>query len=160
MESTPYISPATLDCSSSPAQGPGLEILVFCGLLLILLIACLYSIFCRVQNHGRPEHRMQEDHIAALTSASDVSVGESVRSTVPTTVRQNPPPPTTVRQNPPPPPYHIAILIPPSNTTDETPPPSYDKVMRWNQWRLAWNQANDLSGLVSSFFVSVLGDVS
>ncbi|EFN77342.1 uncharacterized protein LOC105189680 [Harpegnathos saltator] len=111
-------------------RGPGLEILVFCGLLLLLLIACLYSIFCRVQSHGRPEHRMQEDHIAALTSATDVSVGESVRPTVPATVRQNPPPPTTVRQNPPPPPYHIAILIPPPNTTDEAPPPSYDKVMR------------------------------
>ncbi|KAL0117448.1 hypothetical protein PUN28_010349 [Cardiocondyla obscurior] len=118
-------------------RGPGLEILVFCGLLILLLSACLYSIFCKYHNHreshyhhgGRSEHntRMQEDHIVTLTNASNI--GDSIvnrATTVPTT--------TTVRQ-PPPPPYHIAILIPPPSppplvASDEAPPPSYDKVMR------------------------------
>lgn len=69
---------------------------------------------------------MQEGHIAALTNATNMSVGENVRPTMPTTVRQNLPPPP-----PPPPPYHIAILIPPPDPSmDEAPPPSYDKVMR------------------------------
>ncbi|EFN72819.1 hypothetical protein EAG_00900 [Camponotus floridanus] len=112
-------------------RGPGLEILMFCGLLILLLSACLYSIFCRRHDqshyhHGsRPEHsaRMQEDHLAALTNASGISdtvVGRmTTMSTTTTAVRQNPPPP-----------YHIAILIPPLPPTfsDEAPPPSYDKV--------------------------------
>ncbi|EZA54172.1 uncharacterized protein LOC105280395 isoform X2 [Ooceraea biroi] len=117
---------------------PGPELFVFCGLLTLLLLGCLYSIFCNgqerlrdSQNHqddgDRSEHsaRMQEDHIVALTSASSVS--ESVVGRAAATV-----PTTTVRQNPPPPPYHIAILIPPPPPTssDEAPPPSYDKIMR------------------------------
>ncbi|KMQ98188.1 hypothetical protein RF55_1461 [Lasius niger] len=114
-------------------QGPGLEILMFCGLLILLLSACLYSIFCRRHDqshyhHGsRPEHsaRMQEDHLAALTNAS--GIGETVVGRMTTTVSTTT---TAVRHNPPPPPYHIAILIPPLPPTfsDEAPPPSYDKV--------------------------------
>ncbi|XP_036149860.1 uncharacterized protein LOC105838150 isoform X2 [Monomorium pharaonis] len=116
-------------------RGPGLEILVFCGLLILLLSACLYSIFCkynRDRNYhpsSRSEHnaQMQEDHIVAVTNAS--SIGDSVVNTTTTTV-----PTTTVRQNPPPP-YHIAILIPPSSppsspplvSSEEASPPSYDK---------------------------------
>ncbi|KYN18302.1 hypothetical protein ALC57_09409 [Trachymyrmex cornetzi] len=116
-------------------RGPGLEILVFCGLLIFLLSACLYSIFCKYSHErnyhhsSRSEHsaRMQEDHIVALTNAS--SIGDSIVSRATATV-----PTTTVRQ-PPPPPYHIAILIPPPSQSplapsDEAPPPSYDKVMR------------------------------
>nr|XP_012224163.1 PREDICTED: uncharacterized protein LOC105673240 [Linepithema humile]XP_012224164.1 PREDICTED: uncharacterized protein LOC105673240 [Linepithema humile] len=118
-------------------RGPGLEILVFCGLLILLLSACLYSIFCRRHGHShhhhhhgcRSEHsvRMQEDHpFVALTNASGISEGVIGRATgtVPT---------MTMRQNPPPPPYHIAILIPPPPppvSLDEAPPPSYDKVIR------------------------------
>ncbi|XP_011688601.1 PREDICTED: uncharacterized protein LOC105450456 [Wasmannia auropunctata] len=118
-------------------RGPGLEILVFLGLVLLLLSACLYSILCKYhrdshyRHSGRPEHdaRMQEDHIVALTNAT--SIGDGVISRATATV-----PTTTVRQNPPPPPYHIAILIPPPPSppslalSDEAPPPSYDKVMR------------------------------
>ncbi|XP_029155826.1 uncharacterized protein LOC114928719 [Nylanderia fulva] len=114
-------------------RGPGLEILMFCGLLILLLSACLYSIFCRRHDqshyhHGsRPEHsaRMQEDHLAALTNAS--GIGETVVGRMTTTVSTTA---TAIRQNPPPPPYHIAILIPPLPPTfsDEAPPPSYDKV--------------------------------
>ncbi|XP_077270477.1 uncharacterized protein LOC143901790 [Temnothorax americanus] len=117
-------------------RGPGLEILVFCGLLILLLSACLYSIFCKYNREsyyhhsGRPEHnaRMQEDHIVTLTNASNI--GDSVVNRTAATV-----PTTTVRQNPPPPPYHIAILIPPPSPpplapSDEAPPPSYDKIMR------------------------------
>ncbi|KAL6258667.1 uncharacterized protein LOC105433391 [Pogonomyrmex barbatus] len=133
-------------------RGPGLEILVFCGLLILLLSACLYSIFCRYhrESHyhgGRSEHnaRMQEDHIVALTNAS--SIGENVVSRTTMLPASTMMPATTVlptrtmlaastmRQNPPPPPYHIAILIPPPSppplaSSDEAPPPSYDKVMR------------------------------
>lgn len=119
-------------------QGPGLEIFVFCGLLILLLSACLYTIFCRRHGHShhhhhhgcRSEHsvRMQEDHIVALTNASGISEGVGIGRTTATV------PPVTMRQNPPPPPYHIAILIPPPPpppaSLDEAPPPSYDKVIR------------------------------
>ncbi|KAG7208939.1 hypothetical protein KM043_015116 [Ampulex compressa] len=98
-------------------QGPGLEILVFCGLLTLLLSACLYSILCRrSQNTAHQEQHMQEEHITSLTTVNPAA-NESIR------------PVPVVRQNPPPP-YHIAILIPPPATLDEAPPPSYDKVMR------------------------------
>ncbi|XP_011164013.1 uncharacterized protein LOC105198861 [Solenopsis invicta] len=124
-------------------RGPGLEILVFCGLLILLLSACLYSIFCKYhrESHyhhsGQSEHnaRMQEDHILderiqrSMNQLMNVSsIGDNVVSRATATV-------PTVRQNPPPPPYHIAILIPPPSppplaSSDEAPPPSYDKVMR------------------------------
>lgn len=120
-----------------------MEILVFCGLLILLLSACLYSIFCKYhrESHyhhsGQSEHnaRMQEDHILderiqrSMNQLMNVSsIGDNVVSRATATV-------PTVRQNPPPPPYHIAILIPPPSppplaSSDEAPPPSYDKVMR------------------------------
>lgn len=98
-------------------EGPGLEILVFCGLLTLLLYACLYSILCRrTQNNNHQEQHIQEEHMAALATAS-TAPSESVR------------PIPVVRQNPPPP-YHIAILIPPPTLSEEAPPPSYDKIIR------------------------------
>lgn len=122
---------------------------MFCGLLILLLSACLYSIFCRRHDqshyhHGsRPEHsaRMQEDHLAALTNAS--GIGETVVGRMTTTVSTTT---TAVRHNPPPPPYHIAILIPPLPPTfsDEAPPPSYDKVCDEIAGP-AWNSKTDSS---------------
>lgn len=133
-----------------------MEILVFCGLLILLLSACLYSIFCRRHDQSRYHHgsrsehsaRMQEDHLTALTNAS--GIGETVVGRMTTTVSTTT---TAVRQNPPPPPYHIAILIPPLPPTfsDEAPPPSYDKVCDEIAGP-AWNSSRtDSSKNLSSF---------
>jgi hypothetical protein len=98
-------------------QGAGLEVLVFCGLLVILLMSgCFYSIICRqTQNQRRQES--QVDSIATVTVANTIP-NESIRQ-VAIPVRQNPPPP-----------YHIAILIPPPTSSDEAPPPAYDKIVK------------------------------
>ncbi|XP_053988460.1 uncharacterized protein LOC128892566 [Hylaeus anthracinus] len=97
-------------------QGQGIEILAIWGLATLLVFVCLYSILCRRrQRNNHQEHRIQEEHIASVTTTNTIP-NETIR------------PISVVRQNPPPP-YHIAILIPP-NSSDEAPPPSYDKVMR------------------------------
>lgn len=98
-------------------ESPGLEISVLCGLLTLLLLACLYSILCRhTHENYDQEHRVQEDQIASLTN-SNLSTTENLR------------PVPVIRQHPPPP-YHIAILIPPLDSSDEAAPPSYDKIIR------------------------------
>ncbi|XP_066588915.1 uncharacterized protein [Prorops nasuta] len=95
-------------------QGPGLEILVFCGLVTLLLIACTYTILCRrTHNIRQRERRIQEDHSSLTNTLTNESITHA------NIARQNSPPP-----------YHIAILIPPLSMTEEAPPPSYDKVMR------------------------------
>ncbi|OXU25630.1 hypothetical protein TSAR_016006 [Trichomalopsis sarcophagae] len=98
-------------------QGAGLEVLVFCGLLVTLLMSgCFYSIICRrAQNNHRQE--IQAEPIAAVSVANTIP-NESIRQ-VSMPIRQNPPPP-----------YHVAILIPPPTSPDEAPPPAYDKIIQ------------------------------
>ncbi|XP_046427812.1 uncharacterized protein [Neodiprion pinetum] len=103
-------------------QGTGLEVLVYCGLLVTLLLSgCFYSILCRrTEENVVRENAMQsqEDPIAAMTAANTIA-NENIRLPMVMPVSE---------QNPPPPPYHIAILIPPSHSAEDIPPPSYDKI--------------------------------
>ncbi|XP_011494895.1 PREDICTED: uncharacterized protein LOC105359864 [Ceratosolen solmsi marchali] len=98
-------------------QGAGLEVLVFCGLLVILLLSgCFYSIICRrAQNNHHQE--IEVEPIATVAVSNTIS-NDNIRQ-VSMPIRQNPPPP-----------YHIAILIPPPISSDETPPPAYDKIVQ------------------------------
>ncbi|XP_066995767.1 uncharacterized protein [Anabrus simplex] len=128
-------------------QGTGLEVLVFCALLVVFLLAGCTVSLCR--------SKATRDLLAAAVTSSQVSN--------PTTIQQgqsqnedigmnqvinqpNPllfspvagPPQSPVQAppEPPPPPYHIAILLPQQTAhtatmlgNDESPPPSYDKVV-------------------------------
>ncbi|KAJ8679414.1 hypothetical protein QAD02_015201 [Eretmocerus hayati] len=95
-------------------QGAGFELLVFCGLLVILLMSgYFYSIACRhMQN---THHQEIPTEPVASVSVVDPTPAQSIRPMPP---RQNPPPP-----------YHIAILIPQPNL-EEAPPPAYDKIIQ------------------------------
>ncbi|XP_015597421.1 uncharacterized protein LOC107268805 isoform X2 [Cephus cinctus] len=101
-------------------QRNGLELLLFCGLLVILLLSgCFCAILChRVHNrhHHRQEPHIAEDPISLLTAANTIA-NEHIRP-IPVATQNSPPP------------YHIAVLIPSPDSPEEAPPPSYDKIIR------------------------------
>ncbi|XP_012273135.1 uncharacterized protein LOC105695792 [Orussus abietinus] len=99
-------------------QGTGLEVLLFCGLLVTLLLSgCFYSILRRRSRHSHHQESRSQDNPVTVLTATNAIVNENI-APIPTN-RQNPPPP-----------YHIAILIPPPDSPEEAPPPAYDKVIR------------------------------
>ncbi|KAJ9578601.1 hypothetical protein L9F63_005178 [Diploptera punctata] len=128
-------------------QGAGLEVLVFCTLLVVFLLAGCTVSLCRskatrdlitaaVTSSSQPPHSttshqgQMQAHDLETASSEDMGLDQS--SAPPTGPSQAPLP----APEPPPPPYHIAILLPQQNRNldpvhgnDESPPPSYDKAV-------------------------------
>ncbi|XP_071454290.1 uncharacterized protein [Hetaerina americana] len=121
-------------------QGSGVEMLVFCAMLLLFLLAgCIVSI-CRsrgdrqlaqqyleaFQNQNRPVDTIHQTESAQRANRPDA--GPAVVQP-PTNAAAVPTECSLPRQDGgPPPPYHIAILLPqPPRSLPPTPPPSYAK---------------------------------
>lgn len=121
-------------------QGSGVEVLVFCAMLLLFLLAgCIVSI-CR----ARGERQLAQQYSEACHHSRPI---DPVHHTEPSQHGDRPNvgssvvPPETINTTPmstecglsreeggPPPPYHIAILLPqPPRSLPPTPPPSYSK---------------------------------
>ncbi|PSN52201.1 hypothetical protein C0J52_06106 [Blattella germanica] len=132
-------------------QGAGLEVLVFCTLLVVFLLAgCSVSV-CRskatrdlitaaVTSTSQAPHSTtsHQPHELETTSSEDLGLQTIVESstTIIIAPASGPPQPQIPVPEPPPPPYHIAILLPQQNRNsdpmqgnDESPPPSYEKAI-------------------------------
>ncbi|XP_063220816.1 uncharacterized protein LOC134530133 [Bacillus rossius redtenbacheri] len=88
-------------------QGAGLEVLVFCALLVALLLAGCTALLCRARTTPAP----------VPPPAVPAPVPAPVLAPVP------PAPPPEL----PPPPYHVAVLLPAQ--PEDAPPPPYDKAV-------------------------------
>ncbi|XP_069703782.1 uncharacterized protein [Periplaneta americana] len=136
-------------------QGAGLEVLVFCTLLIVFLLAGCTVSLCRskatrdlitaaVTSSSQAPHSatsqqgQTQSHELETASSEDIGLGQMVdqSSTIILAPTSGPPQAQLPAPEPPPPPYHIAILLPqqtrnsdsvPAN--DESPPPSYDKAV-------------------------------
>ncbi|XP_077285547.1 uncharacterized protein LOC143910824 [Arctopsyche grandis] len=102
-------------------QGAGMELLVFCALMVVfLLCACTISL-CRT---GIPPMPLLTPPIPSQQDSNeDLALG----TVLSVQVAQPAGPPSP---EPPPPPYHIAVLLPQrDNTNSEAPPPTYEKAI-------------------------------
>nr|CAD7201116.1 unnamed protein product [Timema douglasi] len=98
--------------------GAGLEVLVFCSLLVVFLLAGCTVSLCR--------SKITRDLLSAAVTTSQP---HHSTLTIQTPAQIMGPTPAPVVPEPPPPPYHIAVLLPHQNnaqqSTDDSPPPSY-----------------------------------
>jgi len=128
-----------------------LEVLVFCTLLVVFLLAGYTVSLCRSKAtrdlitaavtsssqapHSTTSHQGQtEGHEMETTFIEDIGLGQIVDQS--STVILAAPSGSPQAPEPPPPPYHIAILLPQQTRSsetqqehDESPPPSYDKAV-------------------------------
>nr|CAD7444971.1 unnamed protein product [Timema bartmani] len=110
--------------SANPAfaRGAGLEVLVFCSLLVVFLLAGCTVSLCR--------SKITRDLLSAAVTTSQP---HHSTLTIQTPAQIMGPTPAPVVPEPPPPPYHIAVLLPHQNnaqqSTDDSPPPSYEKAV-------------------------------
>nr|CAD7427721.1 unnamed protein product [Timema monikensis] len=102
--------------------GAGLEVLVFCSLLVVFLLAGCTVSLCR--------SKITRDLLSAAVTTSQP---HHSTLTMQTPAQIMGPTPAPVVPEPPPPPYHIAVLLPHQNnaqqSTDDSPPPSYEKAI-------------------------------
>nr|CAD7409741.1 unnamed protein product [Timema cristinae] len=103
-------------------QGAGLEVLVFCSLLVVFLLAGCTVSLCR--------SKITRDLLSAAVTTSQP---HHSTLTMQTPAQIMGPTPAPLVPEPPPPPYHIAVLLPHQNnaqqSTDDSPPPSYEKAI-------------------------------
>ncbi|KAG8036129.1 hypothetical protein G9C98_004709 [Cotesia typhae] len=152
---TGFVSIAKFYFNHRPDKG--LDVLIFCGLLVALMISgCFYTTLFR---RNRNDHHYHVPEISIATVATEAANEanhqqpggdnnslpmNSLATQHPASQHQHPVdqhqqqlisssmlfPSTPSLPSPSPPPYHIAILIPPNSQYDEAPPPSYEKVTR------------------------------
>ena len=128
-----------------------MEVLVFCTLLVVFLLAGCTVSLCRSKAtrdlitaavtsssqapHSTTSHQGQiQAHELETASSEDIGLDQS--SAIILAPTSGPPQAPLPAPEPPPPPYHIAILLPQQNRNldtvqgnDESPPPSYDKAV-------------------------------
>ncbi|KAK7870740.1 hypothetical protein R5R35_009891 [Gryllus longicercus] len=137
-------------------QGTGLEVLVFCALLIVFLLAACTVSLCRSKAtrdllaaavtsqapHSTVSSQQGQGHSTdqlEVVSTEDIGLNQIINQPNPLIFSPvaGPPQSPVTAPEPPPPPYHIAILLPQqthsNNQTmqanEESPPPSYDKVV-------------------------------
>ncbi|KAG8222880.1 hypothetical protein J437_LFUL003525 [Ladona fulva] len=120
-------------------QGSGVEVLVFCAMLLLFFLGCIVSI-CRARRERQLEQQFVEachhsrpiDHMHHSEPSQHI-VRQNIGTTVPQpdvvlTPLATPECGLSREDGGPPPPYHIAILLPqPPGSLSSSPPPSYTK---------------------------------
>ncbi|XP_046995938.1 uncharacterized protein LOC124608348 [Schistocerca americana] len=149
---TVFVAGAKFYFDHEGVHGTGLEVLVFCSLLVVFLLAGCTVSLCRSRVTrellsaavaSSAVHVQSAQAVATSSSATPVhQTRERPVETTSVTVQQEvaerqvvalPSSNTVQVPEPPPPPYHVAVLLPvqqrPHPPGDESPPPSYEKAV-------------------------------